>query len=92
MLKTISMLVTGKVQGVWYRKHTLHEAERLHIKGTVENLNNGAVKIIATGTEEQLQNLISWCKNGPPRAEVEEVLVKDEAFTTFPDFGIVRHS
>jgi acylphosphatase len=90
MLKTISITVTGKVQGVWFRKHTLDEAERLHIAGTVENLSSGAVKIFATGTDEQLQNLINWCKQGPPHARVEEVLLQDEAYTIFTDFRIVR--
>jgi acylphosphatase len=91
MLKTISITVTGKVQGVWFRKHTLDEAERLHISGTVENLSNGAVKIFATGTDEQLQDFINWCKQGPPRAEVEEVLSHDEPYTTFTGFKIIRH-
>jgi acylphosphatase len=91
MLKTISITVTGKVQGVWFRKHTLTEADRQTITGTVENISNGSVKIFATGTDEQLQNLINWCKQGPPHAEVEEVIFQDEDFTAYPGFRIIGH-
>lgn len=90
-MKTISILVKGKVQGVWFRKHTQETALRLGITGTVENRPDSSVLIHATGTAEQLDELISWCRSGPPRAEVSAVKTKEIPLATFPDFRIVRH-
>lgn len=91
MLKTISILVTGKVQGVWYRKHTQQKAAELGITGTVQNQKDGTVYIIATGTDEQLQQLVYWCKQGPPGAAVEEVTFAELSLQHFDGFHIVRH-
>jgi len=67
MLQTIEINVSGRVQGVFYRQSTKEKAVELGIKGKVMNLDNGNVKIIATGTKEQLNKLIDWCKTGPPK-------------------------
>ena len=57
MLQTISIVVKGKVQGVFYRQSTREKAKGLGIRGTVKNLENGNVEIIATGTPEQIANM-----------------------------------
>ncbi|MFN8265942.1 MAG: acylphosphatase [Chitinophagaceae bacterium] len=90
-MKTCCIIVSGKVQGVWFRKHTHEKAQQLNIGGTVENQPNGNVKIIATGTDSQLEELITWCKHGPPRAEVLSVRVEPLETIPFPDFRIIRH-
>ena len=90
-MKTVSLLVKGKVQGVWFRKYTQETAVRLGITGTVENCPDGSVLIHATGTGAQLQELVSWCRTGPPRAEVSAVETKEVPLAIFPDFRIVRH-
>lgn len=90
MLKTVSITVSGKVQGVFYRQSTKEKAVGLGIKGEVKNLNNGDVFIIATGTDEQLQLLADWCKSGPPRAKVSGVEITDIPFRSFDRFSIIR--
>ncbi len=90
-MKTLSLHVIGKVQGVWFRKHTQETALQLGLCGTVENCSDGSVQIIATGTEEQLNQLVKWCQQGPPRAEVKTVLLKEIPLTTFESFRIIRH-
>ena len=89
MLQTISIIVKGKVQGVYYRQTTQEKATTLGIKGTVRNQPDRSVKIIATGTKEQLDKLASWCRQGPSRAEVSTIICYEEELTSFPDFRIV---
>lgn len=90
MLQTISIVVSGKVQGVYYRQGTREKARELGITGCVENKADGTVFILATGTEEQLQSLVTWCHTGPPRAAVKNVLVEKQNLQTFESFFISR--
>jgi acylphosphatase len=90
MLQTISIIVKGKVQGVFYRQTTQEKAAILGITGTVRNLPDRSVKIIATGTKEQLDKLSAWCRQGPSRAEVSDIIFFEEAPRSFPDFRIVK--
>ena len=92
MQLTISIVVKGKVQGVFYRQTTQEKATTLGVTGTVRNLPDRSVKIVATGTKEQLDKLIAWCRQGPSRAEVSSLETKEEELRTFPDFRIVRNS
>jgi acylphosphatase len=68
----------------------LETATRLGVTGTVRNLANGDVEIIATGTEQQLRGLIDWCHHGPSRASVEKVFVEDLPVQDANNFKIVR--
>ncbi|MET0464846.1 MAG: acylphosphatase [Chitinophagaceae bacterium] len=90
MPKTVSILITGKVQGVFYRKSARDQALSAGLCGHVRNLPDGSVEAIATGEPEQLGSFIAWCKQGPPRAIVEEVTVSEIKFQSFEDFKIVR--
>jgi acylphosphatase len=90
MLQTISIIVKGKVQGVYYRQTTHEKANTLGITGTVRNLPNRNVHIIATGTKEQLDILVAWCRQGPSRAEVTSIELRDELLQAFIDFRIVK--
>lgn len=85
-MQTINILIKGKVQGVYFRQSTKQKANELGITGEVSNLPNGHVFIQASGTEVQLQQLIDWCKQGPPRAivnSVETEIIKPLSFTGF---------
>jgi acylphosphatase len=90
MLQTISIKVTGKVQGVFYRQTTKETAIQLGITGEVKNMADGSVHIIATGTEEQLKDLIEWCKKGPKRAVVTNVISEKIPLKPFTSFNILR--
>ena len=89
-MPTISILVTGKVQGVFYRQSTREKALSLGIRGTVENRPGGDVLVIATGDRDKLDQLVNWCRQGPPRAEVVDVSVKEIAPQEHTSFSIVR--
>ncbi len=90
MQQTISILVTGKVQGVFYRQSTKEKAVALGLTGKVMNLHDGKVQIIATGSSESLDLLIAWCKQGPPKAIVKLVAVKTVPLQVFEKFTIER--
>ena len=81
------ILIEGKVQGVFFRANIKEFAQELGVVGSVRNLEDGKVEVIAEGSENLLKELVLWCKDGPKLAEIENVQVrytapKDE-FTTF---------
>ena len=90
MLKTFSIKVAGKVQGVYYRQSTKEKAQQLGVTGTVQNLRNGDVLIMATGTDDQLVQLVNWCRQGPPRAVVTNIQVEVKDTRSFSGFTIER--
>jgi acylphosphatase len=89
-MQTISIIVTGKVQGVYFRQHTKEKALMLGLTGEVKNLPDGSVCITATGLKPQIDELISWCRTGPSRAIVTNIEVKELDLLLFDDFKIVR--
>jgi acylphosphatase len=90
MEQTISITVSGMVQGVYYRQSTKEKAVELGISGMVKNLPDGKVHILATGTADQLDQLVQWCKQGPPHAEVTDVDIKQVDRQVFMGFVIQR--
>ncbi|WEK38080.1 MAG: acylphosphatase [Candidatus Pseudobacter hemicellulosilyticus] len=90
MQQTITILVSGRVQGVFYRQSTQKKARELGVTGSVRNLPDGRVQLTASGTDVQLQHLISWCKQGPPRAIVTDVTVQEIPAQNFTQFTIER--
>jgi acylphosphatase len=90
-MPTIHLVIKGKVQGVFYRATAQDVAQQIGVTGWVRNTDEGNVEIKATGTEEQLQRLVAWCKQGPPKAIVTDILLsKKEEEENFKDFRILR--
>lgn len=84
------MLVSGRVQGVFFRDHTRRWAASLGLSGWVKNLSDGRVEVLAEGVKESLEALIAKLKQGPPSASVENVAVTWEDFRNeFSDFRVV---
>ncbi len=72
----VNLIVTGKVQGVFFRASTLERAQSLNLTGWVKNLPDGSVEVSAEGSRFSLEDLVTWCRQGPPDAEVEDVIVR----------------
>jgi len=89
-MKTVRLIIKGKVQGVFYRATAKDIADEFGIKGWVKNLPDRNVEIRASATEEMLQKFIAWCKEGPPKAKVDEVIVEELGFEEFKGFSISR--
>jgi acylphosphatase len=86
-MKKVRAIVSGRVQGVWYRAHTRAQAVELGIVGFVRNLPDGTVEIVAQGEDAQVDTLMDWARIGPRMAEVTDVRVRemaeDEEFDSF---------
>jgi len=89
-MKTIRLIIKGKVQGVFYRATAQDVADLLGIKGWIRNLPDNNVEITATASEEILQKFINWCKQGPPKAKVNEVIIEELTLEEFKGFRIIR--
>ncbi len=72
-MPTVRFLVSGLVQGVFFRASARAEAARLGIAGSASNLTDGRVEVIAIGSDAALDALERWLRQGPPAAEVESV-------------------
>ncbi|MHA1346963.1 MAG: acylphosphatase [Candidatus Heimdallarchaeaceae archaeon] len=75
-IKRVEIIVSGIVHGVFFRVSTREYATKLNLKGTVRNLRDGTVEIIAEGKEEILFKLIGYAKKGPSSAKVYNIDVK----------------
>lgn len=71
------VIVTGRVQGVFFRDSCRQEASRLGVAGSARNLPDGTVEVIAEGEDEAVIALINWCKEGPSYADVDSVEASD---------------
>ena len=89
-MKTIRLTIKGKVQGVFFRATAKDIADELGVKGWVKNLPDRNVEITATATEDILQKFIDWCKQGPPKARVDEVIVEELSTAELNGFRIIR--
>ncbi len=66
-------LITGKVQGVYFRHSARIEARRLAIRGIARNLPDGSVQVVAQGRTAAVEELRAWLRRGPAQARVDEV-------------------
>jgi acylphosphatase len=71
--RRVHLHISGRVQGVYYRVTAADEARRLGLSGWVKNLPDGRVEAVAEGRLRQLERFVSWCRQGPPAAEVANV-------------------
>ncbi len=72
-MKSIAMRIYGRVQGVFFRKHTKLKADELNIKGIVRNDPNGTVYIEAEGSLDAIRIFTDWCNIGSPDSKVEKI-------------------
>jgi len=89
-MKHWNILVSGKVQGVYYRVSTKAVADQLGVKGFVVNQPDGKVYIEAEGDSFALDSLVEFCKEGTDRSEVEEVKVEEADLKGFKNFEVLK--
>ncbi|HEY8524519.1 MAG TPA: acylphosphatase [Acidimicrobiales bacterium] len=73
----VRAVVSGRVQGVWYRDSCRREAARLGVGGWVRNLPDGRVEIEAEGARDRVEALLAWARQGPPLARVTGLDIED---------------
>jgi acylphosphatase len=90
-LGRVNLLITGQVQGVFYRASCMEQAQSLNLTGTVTNLAGGEVEVTAEGEKYSLEQLVEWCRRGPPDAHVEDVIVRWQPYKAeFRTFMVAR--
>lgn len=90
MIKNYRIRVTGKVQGVWFRKYTKEAAEKRSITGLVSNEKDGSVFIEAQGYENNLEDFVDWLYQGSPLSKVEMVKWEEGDPGSYDHFYINR--
>ncbi len=85
----VHVIISGIVQGVFFRANTKSEADRLGVYGWVRNRMDGTVEITAEGEKEIIERFIQRCRKGPPGADVKNVELNKEEFKgEFKSFNI----
>jgi len=86
-MRKVKILVSGRVQGVYFRLFTQNKAKHFTIKGSVKNLPDGRVEIIAEAGSMAIEKFIKWCHKGPITARVDHVEITElqpgELLTSF---------
>ncbi|MDP3877709.1 MAG: acylphosphatase [Methylobacter sp.] len=86
-MRKVKILVSGRVQGVYFRYFTQNKAQHFAVKGYAKNLADGRVEIIAEAEHVVLEKFIDWCRKGPLTARVDAIEITEleagEALTSF---------
>lgn len=76
-IKTLHVLIFGKVQGVFFRDYTRRKAEELHLFGWVRNCADGSVESLISGDEAHVTKMVEWFHHGSPYSSVQKVVTQD---------------
>ena len=89
MNTSVRVVISGRVQGVWFRVSTKQKAEQLGVKGWVRNTSGGCVEAVFEGDEQLVNEIVEWCYHGPPMAKVSNVeIIKQDFSDEFDRFFI----
>ena len=72
------VVVTGRVQGVFFRAYTKDAAEKYMITGWVRNKRDGTVEAVIKGEKDNIQQMMQWFHTGSPASSVNDVIVEDQ--------------
>jgi acylphosphatase len=87
-VRAVDVTITGIVQGVFFRARTQEQATRLGVTGWVTNQPDGSVAAHFEGPPGAVDELVAWCRTGPSRAQVDDVLVTDVEPDGATGFGV----
>ena len=85
-MKTLRVIVSGRVQGVWFRAWTAEQATALGLSGNVRNRRDGSVEAVLSGPEDPVDQMVRKLWQGPPLAHVDGVQASPCAPPTDPGF------
>ncbi|MDE2399902.1 MAG: acylphosphatase [Patescibacteria group bacterium] len=92
MTKQCICIISGRVQGVLFRDFTSRLAKKFSLNGTVENLSDGTVRVVAEGDEVKLNEFLLKLKKGPLFSHVTDVKTEwQNATGGYIDFKIIYH-
>ena len=82
----VHAIISGRVQGVFFRMETKRAAERFGVVGWVRNLRDGSVEAVFEGKKSQVDAILDWCNQGPANALVTGVNTKMEVYSGDDEF------
>lgn len=89
--KAAKLVVSGTVQGVFFRQFIKDNADKLNLKGITRNLDDGNVEIIVEGDHRDIDKMVEVCKQGPKHAQIKNVAVEERKYSgDFTDFKMLR--
>lgn len=87
--RRVRVFVSGRVQGVFFRAETQHQASKLGLTGWVRNLEDRRVEAVFEGSEGAVEEMLDWCRKGPPLSRVTGVeIAEDPPAGDLDDFRI----
>jgi len=85
----VHVVVSGRVQGVLYRRGAEKRAQELGVTGWTHNLIDGKVEIMAEGEKESIEQFVEWCRQGTTLAKVDKCDIEYQDYKDeFPDFAV----
>ena len=88
-MKRVHIVISGKVQGVFFRSFIKYHAVLLKLKGYVKNTFDGKVEAVFEGLEDNIKKMLELCKKGPESSKVININIKEETFKNeFKDFEV----
>ena len=91
MKSKVHVIISGRVQGVWFRASTKSKAEQFGITGWVRNTSDGNVEAVFEGDEKIIEEILEWCNHGPPLAKVDNVEIKKQSSSNDFDQFFIRY-
>ena len=89
-IQAVKVIISGQVQGVFYRVFIKQEAEKLGLSGWVRNLVSGQVEAVFEGSKTNIEKIINLCKKGSPGSRVEKINIINETLRNLKTFEILR--
>jgi acylphosphatase len=87
-MKTLRLVIHGRVQGVFFRDSMRREAQKLGVAGWVRNLNDGSVEATVYGEPSAVDAIVCWAHRGPQHAYVERVDIEADA-GSYTGFNVI---
>ena len=85
----VHAIISGRVQGVFFRMETKRAAQRFGVCGWVRNRRDGTVEALFEGDNHRVDAIVDWCKQGPPHAHVTDVKIDQREYAgEFDSFEI----
>jgi acylphosphatase len=91
MKKAVRLMISGTIQGIFFRMFCKENADKLGLKGYVRNLDDGDVELVLEGNSDEIEKMIEICKQGPPRARIRKIQIQEIKWQgDFKEFKILK--
>ena len=89
-MRRVHVSIEGRVQGVFFRASCVERAREFGLAGWVRNALDGTVEAEFEGASDAVEQMMAWCREGPPHAHVDRVDVREDALTGEQGFRVTR--